>query len=117
MKYVSREEFEEHHPRRSQQASTLTAISIGDLTLDADVRVKGIIEGDVQVAPGVQAEIVGVIKGSLNLKPQSTLYFTGVVEGNARIEGNAMIIGVVNGQTSGGVEAQLATGDRSWRAR
>jgi hypothetical protein len=117
MKYVSREEFEEHYPRRGQQTNTLTAIPIGDLSLETDTRVKGIVEGDVQVAPGVQAEIVGIIKGSLNLEPQSTLYFTGVVEGNARIEGNAMIIGVVNGQMSGGAEAQLATGDRSWHTR
>ena len=114
MLYLSREEFEERHPRKTSQSDISTVVP-GDLTIDKDTLLKGIIEGDVRVSSGVQASIIGVIKGSLDIQPEGTVYFTGVVEGDARVDGNVLLIGVVQGQVHGGDQAQMATGSRSWR--
>jgi cytoskeletal protein CcmA (bactofilin family) len=112
--YLSREEFEERHPRTANQADISTVVP-GNLTIDSDMIVKGIIEGDVRVCSGVQASITGVIKGSLDIQPEGTVYLTGVIEGDARVDGNILLIGVVQGQVHGGNQAQIATGSRSWR--
>ncbi|MDQ2817474.1 MAG: polymer-forming cytoskeletal protein [Candidatus Eremiobacteraeota bacterium] len=112
MNYISREEFEEHHPRRKEQ-TLISEVYPGNLTVDTDMRITGAIQGDVRVINGTQAAVTGVINGLLKVEPGGVVYMTGVVEGDIQIEGSALLLGVVRGKVAGSEEAHFATGGSS----
>jgi hypothetical protein len=82
--------------------------------IDRNTTVKAIVEGDVRVRSGSQALITGVIRGGLTVEPDAAAFLSGVVEGDMRVDGNALLIGVVHGTLTGSDESMFATGDRHW---
>jgi hypothetical protein len=50
----------------------------------------------------------------LTVEPDAAAFLSGVVEGDMRVDGNALLIGVVHGTLTGSDESMFATGDRHW---
>lgn len=64
------QEFESLFPRREAQLK-IESIFPGDLTVDRDALITGIVKGTVIVREGVQAQIHGFVEGSVRVKPDA----------------------------------------------
>ena len=106
MKYVTKEEFEERYPRKDEGAE-ITTIYPGNLTVDRNMVIAGIVKGDVAVKSGVQAIVTGVVKGDLLAEIDSVIFLSGAVEGNMKLNGSAFVTGLVKGQVNGTEDACL----------
>ena len=101
MNLLSRDDFDTLHPARVRSATTLpvdqSVVLKGDLSVFSDVSLRGVVSGDVTVRSGVQLSFHGVIKGSLTVQQGATAYVYGVIKRDLRLEGSALIDGVVQG--------------------
>ena len=104
MKYLTKTEFEERYPRKDDGAE-ITTIYPGDLTVDRNTVIAGIIKGDVAVKSGAQVVITGVIKGDLVAESDSVVFLMGIVSGDVKLDGNAFVTGLVKGQVHGSEDA------------
>ena len=106
LKYVTKEEFEERYPRKDQ-GPEITTIYPGNLTVDRNMVIAGIVKGDMLVKSGMQAVVTGVVKGNLLAEIDSVVFLSGAVEGDLKLDGNAFIAGFVKGQVNGSEDACL----------
>ncbi len=106
MKYVTKEEFEERYPRKDE-GTEITTIYPGNLTVDRNMVIAGIVKGDVAVKSGIQAVVTGVVKGNLSAEADSVIFLSGAVEGDLKLDGNAFVTGFVKGQVNGSEDACL----------
>lgn len=99
---VSQSEFISRFPLK-RAAFELTDIHHGDLQLDRDSAITGILHGNLRVPAGVLADITGRVHGSITIEPGGLAYISGTVDGSVRVDGAALITGTVNGdfKTSG----------------
>lgn len=106
MRYVTKEEFEGRYPRKDE-GSEITTVFPGNLIVDRNMVIAGIVKGDVAVKSGVQAVVSGVVKGNLLAEPDSVIFLSGAVEGDMKLDGNAFVTGFVKGQVNGSEDACL----------
>jgi cytoskeletal protein CcmA (bactofilin family) len=104
LKYVTKAEFEERFPRKDE-GTKITSIYPGNLTVDRNMVIAGIVNGDVEVKSGIQAVVTGIVKGSLSGETDSVIFLTGIVGGDVKVDGNAFVTGLVKGQVNGTEDA------------
>lgn len=97
MKYVSREQFDREVPPEPAELN-VSGEHHGDLTVERNTGIKGIVEGDVHVRSGSQAHITGITRGRLVIEPKAAAFLIGVVEGDVRIDGDARSSGSCTGR-------------------
>lgn len=73
----------------------------GDTRIEEDTELRGMITGNVMVAPGVTLELRGMVLGSLGLERSSRVYLRGMVTGNVENRGGHLEVwGMVDGRIS-----------------
>jgi cytoskeletal protein CcmA (bactofilin family) len=106
LKYLTKEEFENRYPRKDE-GPEITTVYPGNLTVDRNMVIGGIVKGDVAVKSGIQAVVTGVVKGNLLAESNSVVFLSGAVEGNLKLDGSAFVTGFVKGQVNGSEDACL----------
>jgi cytoskeletal protein CcmA (bactofilin family) len=106
LKYLTKEEFEKRYPRKDE-GPEITTIYPGNLIVDQNMVISGIVNGDVLVKSAVQAVVTGVVKGNLLAEGDSVVFLSGAVEGNFKLDGSAFVTGLVKGQVNGSEDACL----------
>ena len=104
MKYVTRNEFEQRFPRKESD-TRIDTIFPGNLSLDRDSSINGLVKGDVTIKSGAQALITGIVHGNLEVEADSVLFLYGVVKGDIKLAGSAFVTGIVGGQITGTADA------------
>ena len=51
----------------------------GDMTIQGEVQLSGMITGSATVSEGALLELTGMVVGNLNIEPDSTVYLRGMV--------------------------------------
>lgn len=75
--------------------SELSDVYYGDVILDTDTEIVGIVNGKVTVPSDVTVVISGVVNGSVTIESDGICYVTGIVNGTVRVSGAACITGTV----------------------
>ncbi|MDD5038255.1 MAG: polymer-forming cytoskeletal protein [Dehalococcoidales bacterium] len=79
----------------------ITGINRGEIKIDQDTQLKGIIVGKVIVSGGVYLRIDGTIDGDLILEEGSTVSLRGIVTGNITNRGGSLeILGMLKGSVT-----------------
>ena len=104
---VSPFEFTSRFPLKAAEFE-LTDIHHGDLQLDRDSAISGIVRGDLRLPGGVSADITGRVEGSISIEPGAVAYISGTVDGSVRVDGASLITGVVGGDLKTSHDAIIA---------
>lgn len=80
----------------------------GDLQLDRDAVVSGIVHGDLRISTDVSADITGIVHGSIAIERGGVAYISGTVDGTVRLKGAALITGSVEGDLQAADTAVIA---------
>jgi hypothetical protein len=104
---ISPSEFSSRFPLKGAERE-LTDIHYGDLQLDRNSAITGIVHGNVVVPANLSAEIMGRVHGSVTIESQGVAYISGVVDGAVRVDGAALITGTVEGALKASENAVIA---------
>ena len=71
----------------------------GDMTIQGEVRLNGMITGSATVSEGALLELTGTVVGNLNIEPGSTVYLHGMVNRDVFNRGGMLtVFGVIQGR-------------------
>ena len=70
----------------------------GDLLIDRDATVSGIVSGDVTVAAGCRVKVSGIVEGDLIANEGSEVHLSGMLSGRIiERDGRVRVTGMVSG--------------------
>ncbi len=73
----------------------------GPFTLDSDLTLRGMIEGDATVPSGRTLVLHGMVSGDLHVEPEGSAIVNGVVGGSVRNRGRVEVAGCITGELEG----------------
>jgi cytoskeletal protein CcmA (bactofilin family) len=70
----------------------------GDLTIDDNLTITGIVFGNIIVQPNALMNVNGIVNGTIEVQTNAKVKIYGVINGNVKNEGGFLsVLGTVNG--------------------